>query len=69
MFELCSVFYTMKKPPVIALQIYRLFLETYAYHLYGKTDCSSGKINGTVHSNGNFPEKSNTFQGITFFSV
>ena len=27
-----------------------------AYHLYGKTGCSSGKINGTVHSNGNFPE-------------
>ena len=28
-----------------------------AYPLYGKTGCSSRKINGTVHSNGNFPSK------------
>ena len=24
-------------------------------------------LNGTVHSGGNFPEKSNTFRDITFF--
>ena len=25
--------------------------------IHGKTGCSSGKINGTIHSNGSFPEK------------
>ena len=39
------------------------------YHLYGKTGCSGRKTNGTVCPNGKFLEKSNTFRGITFFSL
>ena len=38
-----------------------------AYHLYGKPENSGQNSNGTVHSGGNYPEKSNTFRGITFF--
>ena len=37
-----------------------------AYHFYGNPDNSGENSNGTVHSGGNFPEKSNTFRGITF---
>ena len=39
-----------------------------AYHLYGKPGNSGENSNGTVHPGGNFPEKSNTFRGITFFT-
>ena len=39
------------------------------YHLYGKNDCSGRKTNGTVCPNGKFPDKSNTFRGITFSSL
>ena len=39
------------------------------YHLYGKTGCPGRKTNRTVCPNGKFPEKSNTFGGITFFSL
>ena len=39
-----------------------------AYHLYGKPGISGENSNGTVHPGGNFPEESNTFRGITFFS-
>ena len=38
-----------------------------AYHLYGKPENSGENSNGKVHPGGNFPEKSNTFRGITFF--
>ena len=38
-----------------------------AYHLYGKPGNSGENSNGTVHPGGNFPEKRNTFRGITFF--
>ena len=38
-----------------------------AYHLYGNPGNSEKNSNGTVHPGGNFPEKSNTFRGITFF--
>ena len=39
-----------------------------AYRLYGKPRNSRENSNGTVHPCGNFPEKSNTFRGVTFFS-
>ena len=35
--------------------------------MYGKSGNFGENSNGTVHASGNFPEKSNTFQGITFF--
>ena len=35
--------------------------------MYGKTGNSAENSNGTVHPGGNFPEKINTFRGITFF--
>ena len=38
-----------------------------AYHLYGKPENSGENSNGTVHPGGNYPEKRNTFRGITFF--
>ena len=38
-----------------------------AYHLCGKPSNFGENSNGTVHPGGNFPEKSNTFRGITFF--
>ena len=38
-----------------------------AYHLYGKPRNFGENSNGTVHKGGNFPEKSNTFRGITVF--
>ena len=37
------------------------------YHLYGKPTNSRENSNGAVNSGGNFPEKNNTFRGITFF--
>ena len=36
--------------------------------MYGKPGNSGGNSNGTVHHGGNFPEKSNSFRGITFFA-
>ena len=38
-----------------------------AYHLYGKPRNFGENSNGTVRKGGNFPEKSNTFRGITVF--
>ena len=38
-----------------------------AYQLYGKPGNSGKNSNGTAHPGGNFPEKSNTFRGTTFF--
>ena len=38
-----------------------------ACHLNGKPGNSGENLNRTVHPVGNFPEKSNTFRGITFF--
>ena len=35
--------------------------------MYGKPGNSGENSNGTVHPGGNFPEKRNTFRGITFF--
>ena len=35
--------------------------------MYGKPENSGENSNGKVHPGGNFPEKSNTFRGITFF--
>ena len=35
--------------------------------MYGKPGNSVENSNGTVHPRGNFPEKINTFRGITFF--
>ena len=35
--------------------------------MYGKPGNSGENLNGTVHSGGNFPKKSNTFRGITVF--
>ena len=45
----------------------RLELTLRTYHLYGKLRNSGENSNGMVHLGGNFPEKSNTFRGITFF--
>ena len=39
-----------------------------AYHLYRKPGNSGENSNGTVHPGGNFPEKSNTFRGITLLT-
>ena len=38
-----------------------------AYELYWKPSNSVENSNGMVHPDGNFPDKSNTFQGIIFF--
>ena len=38
-----------------------------AYELYWKPGNSVENSNGMVHPDGNFPDKSNTFQGIIFF--
>ena len=40
-----------------------------AYHLYGKPGNTGENSNGMVYHDpgGNFPEKSNTFRGITCF--
>ena len=38
-----------------------------AYELYWKPGNSGENSNGMVHRDGNFPDKSNTFQGIIFF--
>ena len=39
-----------------------------AYYLYGKPGNSGENSNGImVHPDGNFPDKINTFRGITFF--
>ena len=38
-----------------------------AYHLYGKPGNSGENSNGMVHVDVSFPDKSNTFQGTTFF--
>ena len=38
-----------------------------AYELYRKPGNSVENSNGMVHPDGNFPDKSNTFQGIIFF--
>ena len=37
-----------------------------AYHSYVKPGNSGENLNGTFHPGGNFPEKRNTFRGITF---
>jgi len=34
--------------------------------LYGEPSNSGENLNGVVHPRGNLPEKSNSFQGITF---
>ena len=38
-----------------------------AYHLYGKPGNSRENSDGRIHLGGNFPEKSITLRGITFF--
>ena len=35
--------------------------------MFGRPENSGENSNKTVHPGGNFPEKSNTFRGITFF--
>ena len=38
-----------------------------AYHLYRKPGNSGKNSDGTAHPGGNFPEKSDSFRGTTFF--